>query len=226
MRPKAIFFDRDGTLTHNDPAGERLRAEKLRLWSGRELDTSDAYFMKMFRKVLQGGFPFAPYHDEAQEAAFFRQWYWFVLEDMGVAEKREERADELAQSLWYQMKIPYPDTVSTLECLRNRGYAMGVISDGPPSLERTLRLCGLHGYFTSFTASSLVGAGKPDPRIFNAALAAQGVTAQESLFVDDTLCEVEGARAQGFCAFWLDRSGTQSGPGVLHSLEELTAIAQ
>lgn len=30
-------------------------------------------------------------------------------------------------------------------------------------------------YFTSFTASSLVGAGKPSPIIFNAALEAQGI---------------------------------------------------
>lgn len=62
-------------------------------------------------------------------------------------------------------------------------------------------------YFTSFTASSLVGAGKPSPIIFNAALEAQGVLALESLYVVDCKREADGAREQGFTSFLIDRSG-------------------
>jgi HAD superfamily hydrolase (TIGR01509 family) len=62
---------------------------------------------------------------------------------------------------------------------------MGVISDTSPSLELSLQQLGIADYFSSFTASSLVGAGKPSPIIFNAALASLGVSAAESLYVDD-----------------------------------------
>lgn len=103
---------------------------------------------------------------------------------------------------------------------------MGVISDTSPSLEYTLQVLGIAKYFTSFTASSLVGAGKPSPVIFNAALSAQGVTAQESLYVDDYKPEADGARKQGFTSFLVDRGGTESGEWVVHSLKELVDFAE
>ncbi len=47
---------------------------------------------------------------------------------------------------------------------------MGVISDTSPSLEYTLQQLGIAKYFTSFTASSLVGAGKPREQGFTSFL--------------------------------------------------------
>ena len=84
---------------------------------------------------------------------------------------------------------------------------MGVISNTSPSLELTLKQLDIAKYFTSFTASSLVGASKPNPIIFNAALNAQGVTAPESLFVDDDIVVADGAREQGFTSFLIDYAG-------------------
>ncbi len=188
---KAVFFDRDGTLVHGDPEWTAFRNRSLKEWSGREFDNSYDYFMKIFNRVEEGDFPFAPYHTVEEELEFFRQWYLFVFDDMGITEKRSERADMLVEKLWYLKKHPYPETVEVLEYFMNKGYKMGGISDSAPSLEMTLLDCGLHKYFTSFTASSLVGAEKPDPIIFNAALEAQGVTAEESLYVDDYRPEEE-----------------------------------
>ena len=209
MKYKAIFFDRDGTLVRGDPAWTRFRNERLEQWSGREFDSSYDYFIKVFQRVQEGGFPFAPYKTVEQELDFFRQWYLYVFEDMGITEKTAERADMLVEKLWYLKKHPYPETVEVLEYFKNKGYKLGVISDSAPSLEMTLIDCGLHKYFTSFTASSLVGAEKPDPIIFNAALNAQGVTAEESLYVDDYRPEAEGARKLGFTSFLLDRQGIE-----------------
>lgn len=208
-RYKAIFFDRDGTLVHGDHEWTAFRNRCLREWSGREFDSTYDYFMKIFEKVEAGGFPFAPYKTLEQEMDFFRQWYLYVFEDMGITEKVGERADMLVEKLWYLKKHPYPETVEVLEYFRGKGYKMGVISDSPPSLELTLENCGLHQYFTGFTASSLVGAMKPDPAIFNAALKAQGVTAEESLYVDDYPPEAEGARELGFTSFLIDRGDSQ-----------------
>ena len=99
---------------------------------------------------------------------------------------------------------------------------MGVISDCPPSLEPTLQSCGIHHYFSSFTASSIVGAEKPSPIIFNAALRALGVSARESIYVDDCAAEADGAREQGFTAFLIDRSGSGGdSPWTITSLLQL-----
>lgn len=227
MRFKAIFFDRDGTLVRGDPEWTRFRNQNLEQWSGRKFDDSYDYFMKFFQKVLAGGFPFVPYHTVDQELAFFRQWYLYVFEDMGITEKTAERADLLVEKLWYLKKHPYPETVDVLEYFKNKGYKMGVISDCPPSLELTLEGCGLHRYFTSFTASSLVGVGKPDPAIYQAALAAQGVAAEESLYVDDCPPEADGARALGFASFLLDRSESQpESEWRIHNLRELVNFVE
>ena len=175
----------------------------------------------------EGGFPFAPYKTVEQELDFFRQWYLYVFEDMGITEKTAERADMLVEKLWYLKKHPYPETVEVLEYFKNKGYKLGVISDSAPSLEMTLIDCGLHKYFTSFTASSLVGAEKPDPVIYNAALKAQGVTAEESLYVDDYRPEAEGARKLGFTSFLLDRQGIEpEDQWTIGNLRELVNFAE
>ncbi len=224
---KAVFFDRDGTLVHGDPEWTAFRNRSLKEWSGREFDNSYDYFMKIFNRVEEGDFPFAPYHTVEEELEFFRQWYLFVFDDMGITEKRSERADMLVEKLWYLKKHPYPETVDVLEYFKNKGYKMGVISDSPPSLEMTLLNCGLHGYFTSFTASSLVGAGKPDSVIFKAALEAQGVPAEESLYVDDYRPEADGARALGFTSFLLDRQGIEpEDPFTIGNLRELVNFVE
>ncbi len=224
---KAVFFDRDGTLVRGDPEWTAFRNRSLKEWSRKEFDTSYDYFMTVFNRVLAGDFPFAPYKTVKEELEFFRQWYLFVFDDMGITEKRSERADMLVEKLWYLKKHPYPETVEVLEYFKNKGYKLGVISDSAPSLEMTLLDCGLHKYFTSFTASSLVGAGKPDPIIFNAALEAQGVTAEESLYVDDYRPEAEGAREQGFTSFLLDRQGIEpEDPFTIGNLRELVNFVE
>lgn len=123
-------------------------------------------------------------------------------------------------------RLLFPETVETLEYFRSHGYKMGVISDTSPSLEYTLRQPGIDGYFTSFTASSLVGAGKASPIIFNAALKAQNVSASESIYVDDYKPEADGAREQGFTSFLIDRSGENTDEWTIHSLKDLISFAE
>jgi HAD superfamily hydrolase (TIGR01509 family) len=101
-----------------------------------------------------------------------------------------------------------------------------VISDTSPSLQLTLEAVGLAKYFTSFTASSLVGAQKPSPVIFNAALRTQNVTALESLYVDDYDVEADGAREQGFTSFLIDRDNQHTGKWVIRSLREMVEFVQ
>ncbi len=226
MKYRAIFFDRDGTLTRNSPDWEELRRDCLSRWSGRPFQDSEEFFMRNFRRVLDGGFPFAPYHNVDEELQFFRQWYLFAFEELGITENIEERADFLTEHLWYLKKEPYSETEEVLRYFQKKGFRIGVISDCPPSLELSLRNCGLHDYFTSFTASSLVGTGKPSPIIFQAALTAQDVSASESIFVDDTRTETDGARQQGFTAFWLDRTGKNVGEFIVKNLLELVSFVE
>ncbi len=206
MRYKAIFFDRDGTLTYYDPEKEKWRDEMISGWSGKPFELDYDKMMSLFNLAGDGKSPW--YRNVDDEREFFRRYYRHLLIGEGVTEKVEERADLLHSELWCNNdRRLFDETVEVLEYFHGKGYKMGVISDTSPSLKLTLDSLGISKYFTSFTASSLVGAGKPSPVIYNAALDAQGVTAEESLYVDDCKLEADGARVLGFTSFWLDRNG-------------------
>ncbi len=220
MKYKAIFFDRDGTLTYFTAEKEAWRNEQISSWSGKPFELDYNKMMALFHLASEGRKPWYKTLDDERD--FFRRYYYYLLFGEGITENVEEKADCLLIELWCNGdRALFPETVEVLEYFKSLGYKMGVISDTSPSLEFTLQQLGIAKYFTSFTVSSLVGAGKPSPIIFNAALKAQGVTAAESIFVDDCKKEADGAREQGFTSFYLDRSGENVDEWTIHNLKQL-----
>ena len=220
MKYKAIFFDRDGTLTYFTQEKERWRDKVVSEWSGKTFDLPYEKMMKLFQLASEGRKPW--YKTVEDEKRFFKRYYRYLLIGEGITEALDERAELLFSELWCNGdRALFSETVEVLEYFKKHGYKMGVISDTSPSLEYTLQQLGIAKYFTSFTASSLVGAGKPSPIIFNAALQAQGVTAAESIYVDDYKPEADGAREQGFTAFLIDRSGENNDKWTINNLKQL-----
>lgn len=200
MKYRAVFFDRDNTLTYYNPEKAEWLNRVVSSWSGKPLDLPYEKMMNLFGQAAEGRKP----------------WY----------RNLEERAELLFRELWCNNdRLLFPETVEVLEYFRGHGFRMGVISDTSPSLEYSLRQLGIAEYFSSFTASSLVGAGKPSPVIFNAALDSLGVTAEESIYVDDYPPEADGARALGFTSFLIDRDGV-SGGWTVTSLKELIGFVE
>lgn len=225
MKFKAVFFDRDGTLTCNNPVKTAWRDETVSNWSGKPFELPYEKMMNLFIQASEGRQPWYKTIDDERE--FMKRYYRYMLIGEGVEEYLDNRAEFLFSNIWCNGdKILYPETVEVLEYFKSRGYRMGVISDTSPSLEYTLHQLGIAEYFTSFTASSLVGAEKPSPIIYNAALNAQNVKATESLYVYDYKPEADGARDLGFTAFLLDRSGQDKGEWTIHNLKEMIYFAE
>lgn len=225
MKFKAVFFDRDGTLTYSNPEKIKWRDEIVSSWSGKPLDLPYEKTMQLFARAAGGRKPW--YKDVEDEKAFFRRYYQYLLIGEGVEEKTEERADLLFRELWCNNdRLLFPEIADVLDYFHKRGFLMGVISDTSPSLEYSLQQLGIAEYFSSFTASSLVGAGKPSPVIFNAALDSLGVTAEESIYVDDYPPEADGARALGFTSFLIDRNAETRDKWTISSLRELIGYVE
>lgn len=206
MKHRAIFFDRDNTITYFNKEKELWRDEIVKEWSGKPFELPYDKMMHLFSLASEGKRPW--YKDLNDEREFFIRYYYFLLKNEGVEKELDKRSRTLFDELWCNNdRLLFPETVEVLEYFKEKGYKMGVISDTSPSLEYTLEQLGIAKYFTSFTASSLVGAGKPSPIIFNAALNAQEVSAAESIYVDDCKEEADGAREQGFTSFLIDRTG-------------------
>ena len=206
MKYRAVFFDRDGTLSRPDPEIIAERDRRISEIVGRQFTLDDDLNMRVFYRVWELYPELKPVKNIETENLFWEKWFQLLLAELGAVTNSEENAEILCRDfLFYTTMKLYPETIEVLEYFTDRELIMGVISDTFSSLELTLELMGIRKYFSSVTASSLVGVGKPDPRIFNHALNAAQVSAEESYFVDDTKPEADGAREMGFTSFYLDR---------------------
>jgi putative hydrolase of the HAD superfamily len=110
---------------------------------------------------------------------------------------------------------PYPEVPGVLAALRARGDAIVIVSNWDVSLHGVLQRTGLEPLVDAVVTSAELGAAKPDPRIFEHALALAGARAQDALHVgDDVAADVEGARAAGITPVLVARAGEPAPPGV------------
>ncbi len=132
-------------------------------------------------------------------------------------------ADELLE-LWQRTRVAhqtsYPHAGAVLERLR-ADVRLALVTNGTSDLQRRkLALSGLERHFDVVVASCDIGAGKPDPAIFAAALAALGVARDEAVMVgNDRRRDIEGAEAAGIRGLWIQHQ--ENGRADLHDLREL-----
>ncbi len=133
---------------------------------------------------------------EAEEEQFFR-YYSIISEalDLGLteAQAREAGRDRARNMANY---VPYPGIGEVLETL-SRTHRLGIISDTWPSIEGQLEYIGVSRYLSFATYSCFLGTFKPDPRMYLDALGKAGVPAGETVFIDDSVRNLEGAAALG-----------------------------
>jgi putative hydrolase of the HAD superfamily len=102
--------------------------------------------------------------------------------------------------------------VEALARIRARGVKVVVVSNSEAVLEPLLVDLGIRGAFDAVLDSGVVGVEKPDPRIFDAALAPFGTPASRALHLGDTFAtDVAGARAAGLRAAMIDVHGHYTG---------------
>jgi putative hydrolase of the HAD superfamily len=102
--------------------------------------------------------------------------------------------------LWRE---PTPGAIDTIRALQHAGLAVVIVTNSDGHGEENLRDAGFDG--VPVIDSTIVGAAKPDPRIFEIALARAGVTPVEAVHVGDTLAnDVVGARAAGITPIHFD----------------------
>jgi HAD superfamily hydrolase (TIGR01509 family) len=215
MRYKAVFFDRDNTLTYRDP--EKL-SRLIESWSGKPFVLDYEKSMALFDKA---GYPKSGLKSVDEEIEFRIRYYSCLLEGEGIEDDCKNKAMLLHNELWCGDRALYPEVIEVLEYFKTRGYKLGVISDTSPSLQLTLEALGLGKYFDCYICSDLVGVMKPDPAIYKAALDALNVTARESVYVDDYDVESDGARDLGFTAFHIDRINPPKNEWDIMSLTEV-----
>jgi len=119
--------------------------------------------------------------------------------------------------------VIYDDVVPTLEALKNAGVRLGVVSNWDTRLPEVLERLDLARFFESVIVSSVERVEKPDPLIFERALASLDAEAATTIHVGD-LPEIDlaGAEAAGIRGVLIDRKGTIDPElGALTDLKDL-----
>lgn len=132
-----------------------------------------------------------------EEAEQFYRFYSILSEELNLGLTGEQRR-RIARDRAYNMEnyVPYPGIREVLETL-SRTHKLGVISDTWPSIEPQLEYIGAARYFSFTTFSCNLGVFKPDPRMYLDALGKCGAPAEETVFIDDSVENLEGAAALG-----------------------------
>jgi len=140
------------------------------------------------------------------------------IREVGIEKHVEQIAWELLQSGHYLFAANsatlYDDVVPTLERFRDEGFKLAIVSNWDTPLDPLTERLGIADYFDAIIASHdvRVRSEKPDPHIFNYALAAVGVSAEEVVHVGDTYeADIVGAKGVGIRPILLDRDSTQAG---------------
>jgi putative hydrolase of the HAD superfamily len=100
----------------------------------------------------------------------------------------------------------YEDVPPTLEYWRDQGVPLVVLSNFDSRLTFILTGLGLRDYFAQVVVSSHCVAAKPDPRIFQQALAPWDLNPSQVWHLGDSFgADYQGAQKAGLQAFWLQR---------------------
>ncbi|MBX7454578.1 HAD family hydrolase [Mycolicibacterium sp. 3033] len=129
-----------------------------------------------------------------------REAYLHVLRESGLVGDHAEAL--YARVIDPQYWTPYPDAATVLAGLKQRGIKTAVVSNIAFDIRPAFQTIGAADDVDVFVLSFEVGATKPNPAIFTAALEQLGVPAERALMVGDSDEADGGARALG-CRFAL-----------------------
>jgi 2-haloacid dehalogenase len=146
--------------------------------------------------------------------------------DVAVAERQRthpEHAELIAlwRDGWPKMlRDAMPDTVELLEQLRARGHRLVALTNWSAETFPIARSrYGFLQWFEDIVVSGEVQLAKPDPEIYRLAIARNRLRAERTLFIDDSLRNVEAAREVGLHAVHF-----QGAPGLRADLERLRLL--
>jgi putative hydrolase of the HAD superfamily len=212
--PEVIFFDAAGTLFEvRGSVGEIY--SRIASQYGCEADAAQLQqnFARWFR--LQPPMAFAAGTPEDKLREMEKGWWSNLVRAVFADCGSFLHFDEFFDDVFERFRQPelwqvFDDVIPTLTELKRQGFRLGVISNFDSRLDDVLRVCDLDRFFDSVHISTRVGAAKPDPLIFDTALAHHKIEAAQVWHIGDSLREdFEGAQAAGLKAVLINRNNLQ-----------------
>jgi putative hydrolase of the HAD superfamily len=220
MSRRAVVFDLFGTLIDDSPPSEY-----------------DAFLRTLAERLGAAPDDFASAwarHDVARCTGPIDTCFAAVCADVGVSDPaRIAAALELRREHLQRILVPRSDALTTIRRLRERGFALGMISNASSELSRLWAESPFAGVFDVALFSADERMMKPDPQLYRRMADLLEVAPGDCVFVGDgAYRELQGAEAAGMRAILIraphdewEHEGTigWTGPRV-SSLTELLAL--
>ncbi len=185
---KAVLFDFDETLQDRTAAFEKYMDTFLADFCP-DISREEAEKRKEEMRITgKGGYV----NREAWYAGLIKSWNWLDAPSNVVLANHYD-------TKFGDHNVIFPDSERLLKELKNRGYLVGIITNGPSYLQNhKMDTSGLRPYCDIVVVSGDVGVHKPDPAIFTYTADKLGVRAEECIYVGDhPVNDIEGALGAG-----------------------------
>ena len=207
--PSAVLLDALGTLIELESPWPHLRTE---LAARGVVVGEEAAREAMLAEMAY----YRAHHDEAGDWAGLkdlrRRCAAVVHQALETSLPLADVQDALLAAIRFRA---YAEVPAVLERLRAGGARLAVVSNWDVSLHDVLERTALRPLVDAVVISAELGAAKPDPAIFRAALERLGAGASEAIHVGDSVeHDVAGARAAGLEAVLVARNGAPAPAGV------------
>jgi len=224
LRPavKAISLDVTGTLlAHRYPIFETYASAAA--WARLPNPPSAEELKPAFKKAYFEALTSRPCFGHAQGQSPREWWVETVKLALANCDRSQYTDDEFNRFFRrvYQHYgclegyIELPDAKPFVQWARQKGITMGITTNTPyRTMDTVVPMLGFHEFFVWFTCSHEVGVEKPHEKIFDEAhrqadFWVPGIKREEILHIGDSLeADLCGAKAAGFQALLLDRSGS------------------
>jgi len=209
---KAIFFDWLDTLARYEPPREKLFSQALRE-SGIEISpkelmpgflAADKYYLEENARLS------IAQRSPREQAGVFMRYQNTVLTKAGVKVDQQmllQIMKKTRQLFEGMILVLFDDVLSILKTLKERKLILGLLTNATKDMISVSRKLGLEPYLNFVITSQEVGADKPKPPIFLAALERAGVKASEAIHVGDQYeVDITGAQGVGIKPILIDRN--------------------
>ncbi len=229
---KAIFLDWFNTLARYEPPREELHSRALKGF-GIEVSpeeilpgvlAADSYFFEE-----NANSPVAKRAPKERGEVWVR-YQQIVLDNARIKVDQEllakvmKKVGELFEGVGWAL---FDDVLPTLKILEQQNYTLGLLTNLAEDMDPICRKLGLEPYLDFVVTSKEVGADKPKPPIFQAALQLAGVDASEAVHVGDQYkIDVVGARGVGINSILIDRYDLYPEVSDCSRIRNLTELAE
>lgn len=185
MIKKAVFFDLDNTLYDYSSYYSEVLKELARYLSER-YNASPEKVHSVGMELLR--------EKTSRYPLFFNK----LLESFDIPQYEVSTCLELFNCFSGRI-YPYEDVIPTLEKLKNRGYILGLITDGNPKRQkRKVKLLGLEDYFDIIVFTHDLNSPKPSRTPYEYALKKADISPELAYYVgDDPNVDFKGAKEAG-----------------------------